>query len=285
MINLPEKIRSGLCLAALGLGLAAPLAAQGISTGPVGGGGAIAPAPQPGPAVPPPAPQPVVPAPGPAVPPPPPAPVTPPAVPGQVAPPPIPQPPPPARLAYFVVINGQQQGPFDEAGLRAKIASGELVRNSLVWTAGMQNWEEAAKVPDLVPILAAVPPKPQFDAMAYLAGVWVADPQIIQIPNVGQGRLNLRTQYRRDGTYSTIGSIDMVMQGYPSRQTITSEGTYTAKEQGKNKLLITPNGMTTFSMPGTTSQTSPDTTPFVITVIDQNTATNDSGGRSVRISN
>ncbi|WP_108484470.1 DUF4339 domain-containing protein [Oceaniglobus ichthyenteri] len=209
---------------------------------------------------------------------------TPPRIPGSTTPPPVPPPVTPAKpIAYFVVINGQQAGPFNAEQLKAKVASGELVRTSLVWTEGMQDWEEAIKVADLAPILASTPPKPKFDAVAYLAGTWQNDPQQIQIPNVGPGTANSRTTYRRDGTYSYLSTIDVMMQGYPVRQTITSEGTFTAKEQGPGQVLVTPNGMTTFSIPGEPSQTVANNTPFVLTVMDENTLVDNAGVRAQRV--
>ena len=213
--------------------------------------------------------------------------VTPPPLNRPVGPPPIPpQGPgtqPVKQLSYYIVINGQQAGPFDNAGLAAKVASGELVRSSLVWTEGMANWEAASKVPDLIPILSSVPPKAQFDAMAYLSGTWQADPTQMQIPNIGPGTSNSRTTYRRDGTYTYLGTLDAMMIGGMARQTITSDGTFTAQEQGPGKVLITPNGMIKFSMPGEQTQTAPNNTPFVMTILDDNTMASDDGVRSRRV--
>src|SRR5207244_869176 len=55
-------------------------------------------------------------------------------------PPPIPGAP---AVAFFMVVNGQQQGPFDVPTLAAKARDGSLTRTTLVWRPGMANWTPA----------------------------------------------------------------------------------------------------------------------------------------------
>lgn len=75
-------------------------------------------------------------------------------VPGAV-PPPIP------ALAYHVAVNGQAAGPFDETALTQMAATGQLNGESLVWKAGMSQWEKAKTIDELKTILAkAMPPIP-----------------------------------------------------------------------------------------------------------------------------
>lgn len=66
----------------------------------------------------------------------------------QASPPPLPS------VAVFLGINGAQQGPFDAAGLRAKIASGELKADTLAWKQGMSAWAPASTVPEVAAALA-----------------------------------------------------------------------------------------------------------------------------------
>jgi membrane protease subunit (stomatin/prohibitin family) len=70
------------------------------------------------------------------------------------APPPLPA----AAAPWFVAIRGQQAGPFDADGLRARIAAGEVNGQSLVWRQGMTNWAAAATVPEVAALLGAAPP-------------------------------------------------------------------------------------------------------------------------------
>jgi len=69
-------------------------------------------------------------------------------------PPPLPQ----QAAAFFIAINGQQQGPFDVNSLAAKARDGSLQRNTLVWRQGMANWSPAEQVAELTNVFAAVPP-------------------------------------------------------------------------------------------------------------------------------
>lgn len=71
---------------------------------------------------------------------------------GAGAPPPLPQ------AQWFVGINGSQVGPLDNAGLSARIASGEVTRATLVWKQGMAGWTAASDVPDVAALFGAAPP-------------------------------------------------------------------------------------------------------------------------------
>jgi hypothetical protein len=64
----------------------------------------------------------------------------------------------PQAAAYFVAINGQQQGPLDVAALSAKVRDGAVSRGTLVWKQGMSNWTPAGQVAELSEIFGSVPP-------------------------------------------------------------------------------------------------------------------------------
>jgi membrane protease subunit (stomatin/prohibitin family) len=68
-------------------------------------------------------------------------------------PPPLPQP-----AAWYLGVNGQQQGPLDDAGLADAARSGRLTAATLVWKSGMGAWTPAGQVPELAGVLASVPP-------------------------------------------------------------------------------------------------------------------------------
>lgn len=70
-------------------------------------------------------------------------------------------PPPVPTVAYHVAINGQAAGPFDVATLTQMAVAGQLNADSLVWKAGMIQWEKAGTIDDLKNVLAnAMPPMP-----------------------------------------------------------------------------------------------------------------------------
>jgi len=69
------------------------------------------------------------------------------------APPPIPSGP-----AFFAAIGGQQAGPFDKAALKAQIESGNVSRETLVWTEGMAEWAPADGVEAIRSLFASTPP-------------------------------------------------------------------------------------------------------------------------------
>jgi membrane protease subunit (stomatin/prohibitin family) len=79
------------------------------------------------------------------------------AAPPSAAPAPAGPPPLPVKQ-WFIGVNGQQQGPFDAAGLSGQARSGALTRETLVWSEGMSGWTAAGQVPELSGVFGAVPP-------------------------------------------------------------------------------------------------------------------------------
>ena len=55
----------------------------------------------------------------------------------QAAPPPLPQPP---AAEFFYSENGKPVGPVTLAEIQAKIASGTITPDTLVWKSGTPNW-------------------------------------------------------------------------------------------------------------------------------------------------
>lgn len=69
-------------------------------------------------------------------------------------------PPPDASAAWFAMIAGKQEGPFDLLGLQKKVAAGEVTLRTHLWKAGMADWKRAADVPEVSPVFAGVPAPP-----------------------------------------------------------------------------------------------------------------------------
>ncbi len=64
----------------------------------------------------------------------------------------------PAAIAYYVAIDGQQQGPFDRLVVEQKIKNGEINRTTLIWRADLVEWTSAENVAELSGALAILPP-------------------------------------------------------------------------------------------------------------------------------
>ncbi|MDX5459597.1 SPFH domain-containing protein [Micromonospora tulbaghiae] len=82
-------------------------------------------------------------------------------VPAQPAPtqPAAAEPPPlPGQAQWYVGVGGQRQGPYDLGGLAEQAGAGALAADTLVWRAGMAQWQPAGQVPELASVLASVPP-------------------------------------------------------------------------------------------------------------------------------
>lgn len=69
----------------------------------------------------------------------------------QMTPPPIPG----SNIAYMIVVNGQQYGPFNMQQLQQMVQSGQMTSQTYVWKQGMSNWEFASNVPELSGLFTA----------------------------------------------------------------------------------------------------------------------------------
>jgi hypothetical protein len=89
--------------------------------------------------------------------------VTPPPLP-PAQPPRLPQPP---AVVFYYNANGKPVGPLSLAEIQAKIASGEIRPDTLVWRTGAARWMAAKDFPDIAPLL----PK-EVDLKAFFVGTW-----------------------------------------------------------------------------------------------------------------
>jgi len=57
--------------------------------------------------------------------------------------------PDPAR--WYVLVDGDQTGPFALDAVRERVVDGDVGPDTWVWADGMPEWRRAARVPALVP--------------------------------------------------------------------------------------------------------------------------------------
>mmetsp|Transcript_95 Transcript_95/g.250 ORF Transcript_95/g.250 Transcript_95/m.250 type:complete len:371 (+) Transcript_95:951-2063(+) len=69
-------------------------------------------------------------------------------------------PPPPVEHVWHVAKNGETTGPFSKAQLGRMASTGELGRDSYVWTAGQDGWKMAEDVTELAQLFTILPPPP-----------------------------------------------------------------------------------------------------------------------------
>jgi membrane protease subunit (stomatin/prohibitin family) len=83
--------------------------------------------------------------------------------PAQAAPaaaPMAPPPPPPVEHVWHIAENGATKGPFSKADLGRMVVSGELGRDTHVWTPGQDGWLRAGAVQELAQLFTVMPPPP-----------------------------------------------------------------------------------------------------------------------------
>lgn len=71
-------------------------------------------------------------------------------------------PPVPAAAAqsvrYYVVQKGERTGPFEASSLQGLAESGALTRETLVWRAGLADWQKAGDLAEVASLIASMPP-------------------------------------------------------------------------------------------------------------------------------
>ena len=67
-------------------------------------------------------------------------------------------PPPLPVESFFIVLNGQQAGPFKMAELLQLVTTNQITKETLVWKAGMTAWEKAENVAEFSTLFSQLPP-------------------------------------------------------------------------------------------------------------------------------
>lgn len=72
-----------------------------------------------------------------------------------------PEPPPlPGSTQYYLVIDGQQAGPFNQVALQQMAQQKKLTPETLAWAQGMAQWVKAGEIKELAMLFQQTPPPP-----------------------------------------------------------------------------------------------------------------------------
>lgn len=93
--------------------------------------------------------------------------------------------------AWYAMITGKQQGPFDVQTLQRKVTGGEVTLRTYLWKPGMSDWKRAADVPEVSPIFAGVsvgatatgPTQPSAEAQRPLAKTSITGHRDVAVAN------------------------------------------------------------------------------------------------------
>lgn len=72
-------------------------------------------------------------------------------------------PPPPPNVFYYVSLDGQQSGPFDNQQIARMVQEGQVTKEHFVWREGMPNWVKISEEPTFQSLFAtpgSMPPPP-----------------------------------------------------------------------------------------------------------------------------
>ena len=68
--------------------------------------------------------------------------------------------PMPPQATWHIAVDGQSQGPYNDAQLMQMIQSGGVLASTNVWSPSLGKWMAAGQVPQLSGHFGAVPPPP-----------------------------------------------------------------------------------------------------------------------------
>jgi hypothetical protein len=77
---------------------------------------------------------------------------------GPTPPPSTATPPPLPAAEWHIAEDGRPMGPLSTAQLAQRVAQGSVTRQTLVWSAGMEDWRMASQVEALAPLFGSQPP-------------------------------------------------------------------------------------------------------------------------------
>ncbi len=116
-------------------------------------------------------------------------------------------------LQVYIVVDGKQVGPLDEAGLAGFLGSPEAASSTYAWLPGMTEWALASTIPALQAAIASMNQSesgemtPPSDPNAFMLGVWFSEQftwtledvkysTVIQIKMLPNGRFEGATLFR-----------------------------------------------------------------------------------------
>ncbi|MBQ5992736.1 MAG: DUF4339 domain-containing protein [Bacteroidales bacterium] len=58
---------------------------------------------------------------------------------------------------YYVIMDGQQSGPYTESELARLIGQKKVTKDTYIWKPGMTDWQTAERLPDVLRLVALTP--------------------------------------------------------------------------------------------------------------------------------
>ena len=65
--------------------------------------------------------------------------------------------PPSTSSIYYVIMDGQQSGPYTESELARLIGEKKVTKDTYIWKPGMTDWQTAERLPDVLRLVALTP--------------------------------------------------------------------------------------------------------------------------------
>ena len=63
------------------------------------------------------------------------------------------------EMLFYIMLEGNQAGPFSETELARLIAEKKVVKETYIWMPGMKDWQLAEKIPAVLRLVALAPPE------------------------------------------------------------------------------------------------------------------------------
>ena len=63
-----------------------------------------------------------------------------------------------ADVPYYAAFDGEPKGPYSFDEIRKMIRDGRITRDTFIWKPQMQDWDHAAQIAELQPLVCLTPP-------------------------------------------------------------------------------------------------------------------------------
>ena len=64
----------------------------------------------------------------------------------------------PKTVEWYVAVNEKASGPFSESEMKGLLLEKKVTKETLVWCAGMSEWQTAESTPNILKLILQLPP-------------------------------------------------------------------------------------------------------------------------------
>lgn len=64
----------------------------------------------------------------------------------------------PKSVEWYIAVDGKASGPYTESEIKSLLLEKKVTKDTMVWCAGMPEWQKAENTPNILKLIAQLPP-------------------------------------------------------------------------------------------------------------------------------